>query len=63
MGHAGLPHSLHRTYFWFMVQSCKEARAKTHGKTVRWYLDKQEWMDNVTSGEYMKYYEDIYTGR
>ena len=46
-----------------MVQSCKEARAKTHGKTVRWYLDKQEWMDNVTSGEYMKYYEDIYTGR
>ena len=21
-------------------------------KTVRWYLDNQEWMDNVTSGEY-----------
>ena len=29
-------------------------------KTVRWYLDNQEWMDNVTSGEYQKYYEDMY---
>lgn len=30
-------------------------------KTVRWYLDNQEWMDNVTSGEYQKYYKDTYT--
>ena len=29
-------------------------------KTVRWYLDHQEWMDNVTSGEYEKYYELMY---
>jgi dTDP-glucose 4,6-dehydratase len=29
-------------------------------KTVRWYLDNQEWMDNVTSGEYQKYYEHMY---
>mgnify|MGYP002513123520 CR=1 FL=1 len=29
-------------------------------KTVRWYLDNQEWMDNITSGEYEKYYEDMY---
>ena len=29
-------------------------------KTVRWYLDNQEWMDNVTSGEYEKYYDNIY---
>ena len=29
-------------------------------KTVRWYLDNQEWMDNVTSGEYQKYYEEMY---
>lgn len=29
-------------------------------KTVRWYLDNQEWMDNVTSGEYQKYYEAMY---
>ena len=32
-------------------------------KTVRWYLDNQEWMDNITSGEYEKYYEDMYKGR
>ena len=28
-------------------------------KTVRWYLDNQEWMDNITSGEYEKYYDDM----
>ncbi|MBQ9185364.1 MAG: dTDP-glucose 4,6-dehydratase [Bacteroidales bacterium] len=32
-------------------------------KTVRWYLDNQEWMDNVTSGDYLKYYEDMYSNR
>lgn len=32
-------------------------------KTVRWYLDNQEWMDNVTSGDYLKYYESMYAGR
>ena len=29
-------------------------------KTVRWYLENQEWMDNVTSGGYQKYYEEMY---
>lgn len=29
-------------------------------KTVKWYLDNQQWLDNVTSGEYQKYYEDMY---
>ncbi|MDE5848638.1 MAG: dTDP-glucose 4,6-dehydratase [Muribaculaceae bacterium] len=32
-------------------------------KTVRWYLDNQEWMDNITSGEYEKYYDDMYKDR
>ena len=32
-------------------------------KTVRWYLDNQEWMDNITSGEYEKYYESMYANR
>jgi len=32
-------------------------------KTVKWYLDNQEWMDNVTSGEYEKYYENMYANR
>ncbi len=25
-------------------------------KTVRWYLDNQEWMDRLTSGDYRDYY-------
>ena len=32
-------------------------------KTVRWYLDNQAWVDNITSGEYEKYYEEMYGGR
>ena len=32
-------------------------------KTVRWYLDNQEWMDNITSGDYEKYYDDMYSSR
>ena len=32
-------------------------------KTVRWYLDNQEWMDNVTSGDYTRYYEEMYSKR
>ena len=32
-------------------------------KTVRWYLDNSEWLDNVTSGDYQKYYETMYSGR
>ena len=32
-------------------------------KTVRWYLDNQEWLDNVTSGDYQSYYEKMYSGR
>ena len=32
-------------------------------RTVRWYLDNQEWMDHITSGEYEKYYESMYKNR
>ena len=32
-------------------------------KTVKWYLDNQAWLDEVTSGEYEKYYERMYAGR
>ncbi|MBE6312584.1 MAG: dTDP-glucose 4,6-dehydratase [Bacteroidales bacterium] len=31
--------------------------------TVRWYLDNQQWMDNITSGEYEKYYAEMYKDR
>ena len=32
-------------------------------KTVRWYLENQEWMDTVTSGEYLRYYREMYGER
>ena len=32
-------------------------------KTVKWYLENQEWLDNVTSGDYQKYYENMYKSR
>lgn len=32
-------------------------------ETVKWYLDNQAWMDNVTSGEYLKYYDEMYGSR
>ena len=31
--------------------------------TVDWYLANEEWMNNVTSGAYQKYYEDQYIKR
>lgn len=32
-------------------------------KTIDWYLTNQEWLDNVTSGDYLKYYEQQYVVR
>jgi dTDP-glucose 4,6-dehydratase len=32
-------------------------------KTVDWYLANEDWLQNVTSGDYQKYYEKQYSGR
>ena len=32
-------------------------------KTILWYLDNQEWVESVTSGDYQKYYEEMYNQR
>lgn len=32
-------------------------------KTVKWYLANQKWLDNITSGEYEKYYQKQYSSR
>ncbi len=29
-------------------------------KTIKWYLDNEQWMKNVTSGDYKQYYETMY---
>ena len=32
-------------------------------KTIKWYLDHQAWVKNVTSGEYQNYYDNMYKNR
>lgn len=32
-------------------------------ETVRWYLEHQEWMDRITSGEYENYYKEMYSDK
>ncbi len=32
-------------------------------KTILWYLDNQEWVESVTSGDYQKYYQEMYSNR
>ncbi len=32
-------------------------------KTVRWYLENQDWLDNIISGEYENYYDSMYKNR
>ena len=32
-------------------------------KTVDWYLTHEDWLNNVTSGDYQKYYDKMYSDR
>ena len=32
-------------------------------KTIKWYLENQDWVDEVVSGDYQKYYERMYKGK
>lgn len=32
-------------------------------KTIQWYLDNKQWMENITSGDYQNYYERMYEGK
>ena len=32
-------------------------------KTVKWYLENKDWVDNVTSGDYENYYSKMYSSR
>lgn len=32
-------------------------------KTIKWYLDNEKWMNNITSGEYEKYYKSMYDAK
>ena len=32
-------------------------------KTIDWYMDNEAWMNHITSGDYQKYYEEMYQNR
>ncbi|MFH1532222.1 MAG: dTDP-glucose 4,6-dehydratase [Pseudomonadota bacterium] len=32
-------------------------------KTIDWYLENRAWLDGVTSGDYQRYYDEMYAGR
>ena len=32
-------------------------------RTIDWYLDNQQWLSHVLSGDYQKYYESMYGNR
>ena len=32
-------------------------------KTIKWYFENEEWMKNATSGDYQKYYEEMYKNK
>jgi dTDP-glucose 4,6-dehydratase len=32
-------------------------------KTVRWYLEHEQWLEDCTSGQYTRYYETVYGNR
>lgn len=50
------PDKIHRELGWLPETSFDEGI----GRTVSWYLDHLDWMERITSGEYMKYYEKMY---
>lgn len=44
---------------WYPETSFKEGIKQT----IRWYLDNQQWVDSVTSGDYQRYYQEMYGNR
>ncbi len=44
---------------WFPSLNFEEGLSKT----IDWYLENETWLQRVTSGEYAKYYDDMYKNR
>ena len=53
------PTKIHEELGWYQETSFEAGIVKT----IEWYLDNQEWVEEVTSGDYQKYYERMYGGR
>ncbi len=39
------------------------AFANARGGTIKWYLENQWWVNEVASGDYQKYYDEMYGNR
>ncbi len=50
---------IHRKLGWKPSVNFEEGLSKT----IDWYLENEEWLNNVTSGEYQKYYAEMYHNR
>jgi dTDP-glucose 4,6-dehydratase len=50
------PEKIKRELGWYPVTTFEVGIEKT----IKWYLDNKEWMNNITSGEYQKYYKSMY---
>lgn len=59
MRYAISPEKIHRELGW-MPETCF---ADGIEKTIRWYLKKHKWWENILSGDYQHYYERMYGNR
>ncbi|HEY9063023.1 MAG TPA: dTDP-glucose 4,6-dehydratase [Pseudobacteroides sp.] len=50
------PEKIKRELGWYPVTTFEVGIEKT----IKWYLDNKEWMNNITSGEYQNYYKSMY---
>ena len=53
------PAKIHRELGWLPETMFRDGIRKT----IRWYLDNQEWWETIRSGEYRNYYEKMYGNR
>ena len=53
------PAKIHRELGWLPQTSFAEGLRRT----IRWYLDNRDWLEEIVSGEYQHYYARMYGGR
>ncbi|NRT78879.1 dTDP-glucose 4,6-dehydratase [Clostridium beijerinckii] len=53
------PTKIHNELGWLPTTTFDEGIKKT----IRWYLDNKSWWENIISGEYQNYYEEMYGNR
>lgn len=53
------PSKIHAELGW-LPETCFEDGIK---KTITWYLENKEWWQNIISGEYQNYFDDMYSER